>query len=265
MDSVNKTLFIPLYGKSFVSKKGIILKDEKAEEIWDKEKFELKGKAKSKWLAYSMSMRSRVFDDWVREKMIENSNAIVLHLGCGLDSRVERVNSRNLWFDLDYPSVIEVRKKYFSETKFYKMIDSDITLFDWVQAVPKGKNAIVIMEGLSMYLTESKLEWLIYMLSEHFGKVELLMDVYTPLAAKLTKWKNPINSVGVTKVYGVESAEKLAQYGFKFVQEHSLTPQSLISELSKSEQRMFKAVFAGSFAKKIYRLYEYEKIEYKKD
>lgn len=259
-NGVSKTLFIPLYGRSFVSKKGIILKDKKAEEVWDKEKFELKGKAKSKWLAYSMSMRSRVFDDWVKEKMIENSNAIVLHLGCGLDSRVERVNSRNLWFDLDYPSVIEVRKKYFSETKFYKMIDSDITLFDWVQAVPKGKNAIVIMEGLSIYLTESKLEWLIYMLSEHFDKVSLLVDVYTPLAAKLTKWKNPINSVGVTKVYGVESVEKLAQYGFKFVQEYSLTPQSLISELSKSEQRMFKTVFAGSFAKKIYRLYEYEKI-----
>ena len=29
MNSVNKTLYIPLYGKSFVSKKGIILKDEK--------------------------------------------------------------------------------------------------------------------------------------------------------------------------------------------------------------------------------------------
>ena len=51
MDSVNKTLYIPLYGKSYVSKKGIILKDEKAEEIWDKEQFKLKGKSKSKWLS----------------------------------------------------------------------------------------------------------------------------------------------------------------------------------------------------------------------
>ena len=112
-----------------------------------------------------------------------------------------------------------------------------------------------------MYLADTKLEWLFYMLSEHFGKVELLMDVYTPMAAKLTKWKNPINSVGVTKVYGVENAEKLAKYGFKFVEEHSMTPPSLIAELDKSEQRVFKTVFAGSFAKKIYRLYEYEKLK----
>ena len=52
MNGVNKTLYIPLYGKASVSKKGIILYDAKAEEIWEKEGFELKGKAKSKWLTY---------------------------------------------------------------------------------------------------------------------------------------------------------------------------------------------------------------------
>lgn len=62
MNSVNKTLYIPLYGKSFVSKKGIILRDKKAEEIWQAEGFERKGKSRSKWLAYYMGMRSSVFD-----------------------------------------------------------------------------------------------------------------------------------------------------------------------------------------------------------
>ena len=60
MDNVNKTLYIPLYGKAYVSRKGIILQDMKAEEIWEKEGFPLKGKSKSKWLAYYMGMRSAV-------------------------------------------------------------------------------------------------------------------------------------------------------------------------------------------------------------
>lgn len=34
MDGVNKTLYIPLYGKAFVSKRGLLLRDQKAEEIW---------------------------------------------------------------------------------------------------------------------------------------------------------------------------------------------------------------------------------------
>ena len=42
MNNVNKTLYIPLYGKAYVSKKGVILHDEKAEKIWDAEGFELK-------------------------------------------------------------------------------------------------------------------------------------------------------------------------------------------------------------------------------
>ena len=63
MNNVNKTLYIPLYGKSLVSKKGILLHDPKAEAIWEAEGFALKGKARSKWLAYYMGMRSAVFDN----------------------------------------------------------------------------------------------------------------------------------------------------------------------------------------------------------
>ena len=41
MNNVNKTLYIPLYGKSYVSKRGLFLEDKKAEEIWEAEGFSL--------------------------------------------------------------------------------------------------------------------------------------------------------------------------------------------------------------------------------
>ena len=41
MNDVNNTLYIPLYGKAQVSKMGIIINDRKAEEIWEKEQFQL--------------------------------------------------------------------------------------------------------------------------------------------------------------------------------------------------------------------------------
>ena len=44
MKEVNKTMYIPLYGKSYVSHKGIIIVDKMAEEIWEKEQFKLKRK-----------------------------------------------------------------------------------------------------------------------------------------------------------------------------------------------------------------------------
>lgn len=77
MNSVNKTLYIPLYGKAFVSKKGLFLEDTKAEEIWEAEGFPLKGKAKSKWLAYYMGIRSAVFDQWLKQHMKDTTDAVV--------------------------------------------------------------------------------------------------------------------------------------------------------------------------------------------
>ena len=76
MNNVNKTLYIPLYGKSYVSKKGLFLDDKKAEEIWEKEGFALKGKSKSKWLAYYMGIRSAVFDEWVKMRLMEDPSAV---------------------------------------------------------------------------------------------------------------------------------------------------------------------------------------------
>ena len=47
MNNVNKTLYIPLYGKSYVSRRGILLADPMAEELWEEGGFPLKGKSQS--------------------------------------------------------------------------------------------------------------------------------------------------------------------------------------------------------------------------
>ena len=260
MDNVNRTLYIPLYGKAFVSRRGILLEDKKAEEIWEAEGFSLKGKAKSKWLAYNMGMRSAVFDEWTKRQMVQLPEAVVLHAGCGLDSRCLRVESgKRLWFDVDFPEVIQERKRYFTETEQYQMIASDIREKEWLSRIPEGKPAIIVMEGVSMYLQLPELKAVLQCWKKHFPEVRILLDSYTVFAAKVTKFKNPINEVGVTRVYGFDDPRKLVQgTGLTFVQEYSLTPENLIRQLPENEQGFFRTMFAGSLAKKIYRLYEYK-------
>lgn len=262
MNSVNKTLYIPLYGKASVSKKGIILHDAKAEEIWEKEGFVLKGKAKSKWLTYYMGMRSAVFDNWLKEKMLKDEHAIVLHIGCGMDSRVLRVGTqKHLWYDVDFPDVIEERKLYYDETEDYTMIASDARNVEWLQDVPSNANAIVIMEGISMYFQIEELQGLLQAVSNHFNKVALLMDCYTEFAAKASKYKNPINDVGVTEVVGLDDPHICEKNtGFTYVKERDMTPDSMIDELQGMERIIFKKVFAGKMSQKMYRLYEFESV-----
>lgn len=261
MDNVNKTLFIPLYGKSYVSKKGILLRDPKAEEIWASEGFPLKGKSRSKWLAYYMAMRARVFDCWLAERMEAEPDAVVLHIGCGLDSRVLRVGERgSCWFDIDFPAVIAQRKRYFTETASYRMLSADIRAEGWLDQIP-GRHAIVIMEGVSMYLGPEELRAFFRRMTEHFASVEILMDCYSSFAAKASRFKNPINDVGVTKVFGLDDSKGLEVPGLSFIREHDMTPASLIAELQGMERTVFRKLYAGRMARRMYRLYEFQNEE----
>ncbi len=260
MNSVNKTLYIPLYGKSYVSKKGLFLDDKKTEEIWEAEAFSLKGKSKSKWLAYYMGVRSAVFDEWTKNRMEDSLDAVVIHIGCGMDSRVIRVGAENRkWYDVDFSEVIEERKKYYDESDNYKMIAGDVREGKWLSNIKESKSAVVVMEGVSMYLTDNEMRNLADGLCAHFESLVLLVDAYTSFGAKMSKRRNPINDVGVIRVYGIDSPELYQNGELTFTKEHEMTPKKYVDELKGLERFVFAKIYAGSLSKKLYRLFEYEK------
>lgn len=257
MDNVNKTLYIPLYGKALVSRKGLLLKDNMAEKIWAEEGFPLKGKSKSKWLAYYMGMRAAVFDRWVSRCLEEEPAAAVLHLGCGLDSRCERVTgAAGGWYDVDFPDVIRERQRYFCETERYHMVSADIRDVQWLDRLPGGK-AVVVLEGVSMYLRREELRQVLEAIRKHFTEARVLMDCYTELAARASKVRNPINDVGVTQVYGLDDPKEAEVNGLRFCRELSMTPEDMIDTLPGLEKKIFRTLYAGGIAKRMYRLYEY--------
>lgn len=259
MDAVNKTLYIPLYGKAYVSQRGIILCDEKAEEIWAREGFPLKGKSKSKWLAYYMGMRAAVFDDWLKKQIANDEDALVIHVGCGLDSRVLRVNAPGRdWYDVDFPEVIQERRRYYSESECYHMIGGDIRNAQWLSHIPGNRNAILVMEGVSMYLSAHELKRFMALVSAHFSGVQLLMDCYSPFAAKASRFKNPIKDVGVTSVYGIDEPKVLEEgTGMRFARAHDMTPAHLIAQLDGAQKVIFSQIYGGKLAGMLYQLYEF--------
>ena len=261
MNAESKTMYIPLYGKSFVSKKGIILSDKKAEEIWKASGVKLSKKSKSRWLCYYLAMRARVIDDWTRKMMDDHAEAVVLHIGCGLDSRIERLGSdHHPWYDIDFPVVIAERAKYYHQTIDYSLIEADATECPWLDILPHDKNAIIIMEGISMYIEPEKFISLLKRLCDHFEKLHLIVDCYTEFAASKSKKRNPINEFDVQEVYGFNDPLILTQgTGLSFVTEHDITPTRLIDELKGLERIIFKNIYGGSISKSLYRMYEYIK------
>jgi len=120
-----------------------------------------------------------------------------------------------------------------------------------------GDCAIVVLEGISMYLKPEELQALFAAIRTRFSTAAILMDCYTQFAAKASKYKNPINDVGVTEVYGLDDPRSLEQSGLQFLSEWDMTPEDMISQLQGMEKWVFRKLYAGKMARKLYRMYEF--------
>ena len=95
--------------------------------------------------------------------------------------------------------------------------------------------------------------------STKYSKLHILMDVYTEFGVRASKFKNPVNDLGVTKLYGIDDiAAILDGLNITCKAEHSFTPRELVEQLKPADKRFFKLLFTGSFYRKIYRLFELE-------
>lgn len=69
--------------------------------------------------------------------------------------------------------------------------------------------------------------------------------------------KNPVNDVGVSTLYGVDSVSQLLEgTRISLAAEHSFTPDYLVNELIGFDKCFFRLMFTGKMYQKIYRLYE---------
>ena len=139
------------------------------------------------------------------------------------------------------------------------MLSGDARDRRFLEAIEQKESAIVVMEGISMYLTVNEMRNLLEDLSLHFKRITILVDAYTTFAAKMSKRRNPVNEVGVTEVYGIDDPIEYQTENLAFVKEHVMTPQKYIDELKGFERFIFARLYAGAISKKLYRLYEYQK------
>lgn len=159
LNNESKTLFIPLYGKALMSKEKLFIDDPKAEEIIKSIDYDFSRLKQAKWLSMFMAVRSKIMDEICLRYISENHNLTIIHLGCGLDSRCLRVGKKcNKWYDIDFPNVIELRKKFYSENENYEMIGSSVTDLQWLDNIDKDDNTLVVAEGLTMYLSEEEIK-----------------------------------------------------------------------------------------------------------
>jgi methyltransferase (TIGR00027 family) len=191
--SVEWTNLVTLYLRAYESRsRRPILGDHIAAEAVDRIDYDFKRIHRTSLPAsnqYLVALRAKQLDDWCAAFLARHADAVVLHLGCGLDGRGYRLAPPPsvLWFDLDQPAVIELRRRLYDDTDSYRMIGSSVTDPQWLDHIPTGRPTLVVAEGLLMYLQESEVRQLLERLTDRFDSGELLFDTLSALAPRLSK------------------------------------------------------------------------------
>lgn len=189
---VSMTSLLTLYCHALESQsKDPILLDEKAVEIvkeLDKELSSNKDplarvlvrRKLKKQMFIHIAIRSKRYDKYVTDFLQKYPSGVVINIGCGLDSRFLRIDNEEVQFyDLDFPEVIHLKKKFFNETERYHFISSSVLDFSWMDDVKIQKGPFLfIAEGIFMYLPQKEVEALVLKLRSEFPGSELVCEVF---------------------------------------------------------------------------------------
>lgn len=192
ISDVSSTLLLTLYCRSLESRsKDPILDDPKALELTQKLDPELlkskdtvlrelaQGKI-SRELVIHISMRAKKYDDYVQDFLKRSPGGVVVNLGCGLDTRFWRIdNGKMVFYDLDLPEVIEIKKRFFKENERYHFIASSALDHAWMDILQKHGQGpyIFLAEGVFMYLPPAEVKSLVLKLQSSFPGSELVCEV----------------------------------------------------------------------------------------
>lgn len=192
---VAATSFLTLYCHAIESQsKDPILDDQKAVEITQKLNKILSGSTKrldrelvqgklKKQMVIHIAIRAKKYDKYVRDFLEHAPDGIVVNIGCGLDSRFLRVdNGRVIFYDLDLPEVIEIKRQFFEESERYHFISSSVLDHEWMSIVSNHAGPFLfVAEGVFMYLHREDVQSLIMKLQSEFPGTELVCEVVNSL------------------------------------------------------------------------------------
>jgi methyltransferase (TIGR00027 family) len=127
-----------------------------------------------------IALRAQKYDAIALDFMKSNQTAVIVNLGCGMDTRYFRIDDGNIrFFDVDLPDMIAFKQKIFPVNTRYQMIPKSIFDYGWMDVVEKsGRKKIMFQaEGVFMYLDPEKVRQLVLDIRERFPGSELVCEV----------------------------------------------------------------------------------------
>ena len=217
LTGVAETLMITLYARYLETQRAdSLFQDPKAVEIAQSTDYDFEKYAKGWASQLGVVIRVQEYDCIVKNFLETYPDAIVINLGCGLCTRFTRVNNERVrWYEIDFPEVIELRRKFFEETERYQFIAKSIFDFTWMDAIQKmpDQPLMIIMEGVSPYLSEVENQTLVSQLCDRLAPAEFVFDVLNRKSAKSSQRHDTVSKTDAEFKSGIDNGKELETWG----------------------------------------------------
>ena len=221
---IQETALIPLAIKaSETSRPNARIKDQKAKEIIDTLGIDV-----SKYDPFlsheGVVARTLMYRSTLSKLINKYPDAVVINLGCGFDDKFSQVdNGKIIWFDVDLPDQIAVRKKVYSDRDRCTMMDGSALEGEWTKNIPEAGMYIIIMEGVLEYFSKEQVKTCLNMLCDSFSKGYLLAELHSPFLEKNSNHHDAIKHTNATFGWGTKSGMEYLKLEprMRLISEHS--------------------------------------------
>lgn len=224
LTGVPETMLQTVYARAKETRGRGAICDKKAAEIIDKLDYDFYLADSDSAMHSGVIARTIVLDKPVENWLAKNPNSVVVNIACGLDTRCYRMSGYAHWYNLDLPETIAVREKLLPESGDISQIAMS-AMEDWGAKIAEhDAPTLVIIEGLTMYLSEKDVKRIFEIIYKNFERVEVLVETMNPMVVKRFKEKS-IEGSNAKFTWGVKNGKMLAELlrGFRLIEEHSLT------------------------------------------
>lgn len=187
-------------------------------------------------MVFDVAVRAEILDETVRRFVRREPDAVVLDLGAGLDSRILRVDPPATvdWYDVDFPEVVALRRQLLPHPANAHDVGADLTDEDWLRDIPADRPAIIVADGLLLFLAQNDLEALLRRLVAHFPSGEVAFNPYTTYAVRTFKRARAMRVIapGIANP-GLNDPRQVEDWarGLRLVDETFLTRSPEVAEL----------------------------------
>ena len=218
---VAETVLVMLYIRAIESQRpDALIKDEQAVALvrqMDQNVLRSKLVKIEKETQVAVILRNRQLDIYARDFLARHPEAVVVHIGCGLDARFTRVDNGAVeWYDLDLSEVIDLRCKFIGgDQTRYHLLACSVLDYAWLDAVSNHRHRpfLFLTEGVLMYLSETQVKSLVLTLKEKFPGAELVFDAFSPFFVWANNRRVARTGIGARCDWAIKNSKAIEQWG----------------------------------------------------